>query len=150
MKEFKVGSERTSTSSNWKGGKCTNSQGYIYVYCPEHPHATRDGYVREHRIVMERHIGRVLQPKERVHHINEIKTDNRIENLMLFSSESEHQRSVPHGTDKFIYSGREKEYFKEYYRKNRDLFLARSAKQRKESRENAITHDGYNPERATR
>ncbi len=45
----------------------------------------------EHSVIMERHIGRKLRKGEVVHHINGIKTDNRIENLQLMTS-SEHSR----------------------------------------------------------
>jgi hypothetical protein len=76
-------------NSQWKGGRKKNTEGYVLVLCKTHPYATWDGYVREHRLVMEAHIGRVLLPTEHVHHINEITDDNRIENLMLFSR-SEH------------------------------------------------------------
>ena len=78
---------------SWKGGKIIASTGYVIVYSPDHPSADSKGYVREHRLVMEAHLGRTLSPIEVVHHINGIKTDNRIENLMLFSSDSEHLRN---------------------------------------------------------
>jgi hypothetical protein len=61
--------------------------GYLLVLQPEHPEADSRGYVRIHRIVMEKHIGRRLTSQEVVHHINGIKSDNRIENLALMSVE---------------------------------------------------------------
>jgi len=65
-------------------------KGYIYVLKKEHPYADRDGYVLEHRLVMEESIGRFLLKEEIVHHINEIRDDNRIENLKLLPSQSAH------------------------------------------------------------
>ncbi len=73
----------------WKGGKYTDSYGYIHIINKEHPFASQIGYVLEHRLVMEKHLGRYLTKKEIVHHINGIKTDNRIENLKLLN-QSEH------------------------------------------------------------
>ena len=72
-------------SGSWKGGKIING-GYVYIYLPRHPNATKQGYVCEHRLVMENHLKRFLLPKEVVHHINGDIMDNRLENLKLFSN----------------------------------------------------------------
>jgi len=74
---------------NYKG-RIINDQGYVLVHTPNHPHADKDGNVREHRLVMEKSIGRYLTKIEVVHHINEIRDDNRIENLMLFATNTDH------------------------------------------------------------
>lgn len=74
---------RGKLSANWKGGKQYLPSGYIYRYSPDHPMRTERGYVMEHRLVMEKHIGRFLTKEEIVHHKNGDRTDNRIENLEL-------------------------------------------------------------------
>ena len=60
--------------------------GYIAVYVPSHPRANSDGYVMEHHLVMEKHLGRLIAPGEVVHHINGVRDDNRIENLMVMTA----------------------------------------------------------------
>lgn len=70
---------------NWKGG-FRKSNGYIKILYKNHPRADRDGYVYQHILIMEKHLGRYLQPNiDDIHHINGIKDDNRIENLQLYS-----------------------------------------------------------------
>lgn len=77
-------------NSRWKGGRRKRKDGYIVVYTPGHPHANKN-YVLEHRLVMERHLGRILEPDELVHHKNEDKSDNRIDNLEL-TNHADHAR----------------------------------------------------------
>lgn len=70
------------------GTKIT-STGYTALYKPDHPNSSRTGYVLEHRFIMSELLGRPLKKGEIVHHINEDKTDNRAENLMVLTV-SEH------------------------------------------------------------
>ena len=74
---------------NWKGGRCYNSEGYVRIYLPDHPNACYK-YVYEHRYIVEQDIGRMLKTEEIVHHQNGKKDYNEIENLHLYSSQSEH------------------------------------------------------------
>lgn len=74
-------------SPNWKGGKRMHPCGYVYIYAPNYD-TNKYPYIFEHRLIMERHLGRHLEANEVVHHINEVRTDNRLENLQLLTKSS--------------------------------------------------------------
>ncbi len=79
------------SNSRWKGGR-KYAEGYILIHKPDHPFARNAGYVFEHRLVIEKKLGRYLKPEEVTHHINSIRDDNRTKNLMLFSNSGLHRK----------------------------------------------------------
>lgn len=90
---------RGPENNRWRGGRWLHQGKYWLVLRPEHPQSDRHGYVREHRLVMEEHLGRQLTSAEVVHHRNGDTQDNRIANLELFPNNgahksTEHRRKV--------------------------------------------------------
>ena len=97
-------------SPTWKGGRWKDERGYIRI--PNNPGS--DDYIYEHRLVMEKKLGRKLRSEEEVHHrgtrypIDDIrnKSDNRIENLQLFNDKSSHvsfeKLNKKRGTDEML------------------------------------------------
>jgi hypothetical protein len=70
---------------NWKGGRWTSkSDGYVRVYSPDDPRNV-NGYLLEHRVVVETSLGRQLTEYEIVHHRNGVRDDNHIDNLVIVS-----------------------------------------------------------------
>lgn len=65
----------------WKGGKYKDNNGYIKIRKLNHPKSDGHGYILEHRLVYEEYYNCCLLDWILIHHKNEIKTDNRIENL---------------------------------------------------------------------
>lgn len=84
-----AGKERTAMigegNPSWKGGKTISTQGYIWVFCPEHPKAIHGRYIPEQVLVMEKLLGRYLTEDEVVHHINGVKDDNGLDNLIVMT-----------------------------------------------------------------
>lgn len=84
-----------SDNGRWKGGRRHTRGGYVYIYSPEHPFAALNSSVAEHRLVMEKMLGRYLDRSESVHHRNGVRDDNRPENLELWvKSQPSGQRAV--------------------------------------------------------
>lgn len=76
----------------WNGGKYRTKDGYIAIKIANNKDAGGKNYILEHRLIVGNIIGRKLLKSEVVHHINGIRNDNRIENLILFSSNGSHYK----------------------------------------------------------
>jgi hypothetical protein len=79
----KNGAESRRKKESWYQDKKGYIKGHIWI--DEHTKV----FVKQHRYIMEKHLGRNLLPNEDIHHINGIKNDNRIENLQVIDH-SEH------------------------------------------------------------
>ena len=64
--------------------------GYKRVLLPDHPRADKKGYTLEHIIILEKKLGRSLEPKEVAHHIDENKLNNKPNNLTTFPNNVAH------------------------------------------------------------
>ena len=78
----------------WKGGFRIH-QGYKYIRLPSRE-------IAEHRLLMEQKLGRKLKTEEHVHHIDEDKTNNILDNLTIMSR-SDHTK---HHVNKLLKEGK--------------------------------------------
>lgn len=151
LKTQGVGPRRGVGHPEWKGGRIVDKNGYILVYDPGNP-MCRGRYVLEHRKVMADHLGRLLTPKEVVHHKNRDKTDNRLENLELFGSNGLHLIAeltghVPQWTPEgFARMGYRKGGAKSRRRKERDASVPRKMTPHSITHAGTTTHDPFETE----
>ena len=78
--------------NSWKGGKFCDKDGYVFIHTGIYHKNKKKRYVLEHRLIMEKHIGRKLKKNEVIHHIDGNPSNNNVSNLKLFSSHSEHMK----------------------------------------------------------
>lgn len=72
-------------AGNWKGGQTTHN-GYVYILRRNHPRANSSGYVKRALLIAEKRAGRYLKSDEIPHHRNEIKDDDRPENIKIMTA----------------------------------------------------------------
>lgn len=89
-RQFKVG----PANHRWRGGRIRLKDGYIRVYVgPRGDGIVATQYIHEHRKVMQDQLGRPLRNNEFVHHLNGIRDDNRLENLVVVTADTHEQRT---------------------------------------------------------
>ena len=74
------------------------NNGYIRVYMPGHINSDVNGLIYEHQLMAEKKMGRPLNEEEVVHHIDENKTNNSLNNLLVFASNADHAAFHRNGT----------------------------------------------------
>jgi len=87
-----MGGKYGAENPNWKGGVFNRADGYAFVRSPTHAKATKTRrYFYEHILIAEKAIGRCLPDKAVVHHVNQIPSDNRNNNLVICQDNSYHR-----------------------------------------------------------
>ena len=88
---------RGKLNPSWKGGKYIDKYGYIRVLRSDRSKekgASR--YILKHRLVIEKKLKRKLKSNEIVHHLNGVRKDNRIENLVVIQGPNGHETWTYH------------------------------------------------------
>jgi hypothetical protein len=87
------GNLRGENNYHWKGGRVSDNDGYVLLYRPDHPRAGSTGYVFEHVLVAEQSYGEPIPRGLHVHHLNGIRDDNRLANLVVVEPK-DHERNT--------------------------------------------------------
>jgi len=105
-------------NASFKGDTKISTYGYILKYKPEHKRANHAGYVWEHLLIMEEHIGRPLayygvqhKSNEICHHIDRNKQNNKIENLQLMTLGEHSALHARNDKERFLKAGNSQKKF---------------------------------------
>ena len=79
-----------SNHQNWKGGKTISTMGYVEIHAPNN-NRRKGKYIFEHDLIAEIILGNPMPKKAVIHHVNEIKQDNRHCNLVICEGEGYHK-----------------------------------------------------------
>lgn len=77
----------------WKGGRYILKRpntSYVMVMAKGHQRASKDGYVLEHILVVEKALGFSIGKKAVIHHIDKNGLNNNLCNLMVFKNNADH------------------------------------------------------------
>jgi hypothetical protein len=77
--------QRGASAANWKGGRVVTPYGYVLVFV-----GGQKRYTFEHELIAEQALGHPLPASAVIHHVNEIKTDNRGANLVMCQDDAYH------------------------------------------------------------
>lgn len=100
LQTARTGPRSGSGHPSWSGGRRVDKHGYALVWAPMHPQARNTGYVLEHRLVLEAHLGHFLPADWVVHHADEHPRHNWPSNLLAFASNAGHLRHELSGREK--------------------------------------------------
>lgn len=81
---------RGHAGHGFKNGRYIARNGYVMVYAPWHAMANSKGYVKEHVLVVINALGRPLPEDAVVHHVNEDRSQNSNDNLVVCENRAYH------------------------------------------------------------
>ncbi len=93
LKTWRSGPRHGDGHPEWNGGRTLQKHGYVGIWAPLHPQANAgSGNIQEHRLLMEVVLGRLLDRREVVDHLDDIPYHNWPDNLLLHACNADHLR----------------------------------------------------------